>query len=150
MWLKCLEMKLLKKKMKFFLSLAILFLSFLFYFIFYYPIPYNIQTIDVETLEWSESEEFLESIKNKAKPVIIKNSPSTKWKALEKWKNDSYLSSLFSSLKLVLNSPVPTMFYYDANRELMKAPRMDWKYNFTILREISTEEFDFPQKERIF
>ena len=99
------------------------------------------RTVDVQEVHWSDREDFLEEIKRNAKPVIIKNSPAVKWEAIEKWKDEGYLSQRVVSFRNVITSPSTTIFYYDATRELMKSPKANWKYNFTVIPEIGADMF---------
>ena len=43
-----------------------------------------------DTIKWSYS---LKKLVNKRRPVIIKNSPITNWKAMKLWKNTSYITN---------------------------------------------------------
>ena len=70
-----------------------------------------------DTIKWSYA---LKKLTNKRRPVIIKNSPITNWKAMKLWKNTSYITNSIPTVYSVRKSSHPTFVYEDKSRMLGK------------------------------
>ena len=70
-----------------------------------------------DTIKWSY---VLKKLTNKRRPIIIKNSPITNWKAMQLWKNTSYITNSIPTVYSVRNSSHPTFVYEDKSRMLGK------------------------------